>query len=163
MVNEVLVDRSKGELRIHGKRYLAMDVQALCNHLDSLVGPTVAEVIINNHEYRLGKLDAARFRHEQPAALIGEVIDSISENLLLSGVGITKVVIPENVDYEEPFSIGVQNPCVKATGGAGKALLLSYWCGVLASLFGQEFEAVDARFNERETLLTAKIVRRKTH
>ncbi len=55
MGEDIVLDRAKGELRIHGKRHTAIDAQALCDHLDSLVGPTVAEVIINNHPVPIGK------------------------------------------------------------------------------------------------------------
>ncbi len=162
MGEDMVLVRAKGELRIHGKRYTALDAQALCDHLDSLVGPTVAEVIINNHEYRVGKEDAARFRLERPQATVREIIDTIIETDLLSGVGITKVTIPENPAYEGPFFIEIQNPSVKAAAGAGKALLLSYWCGALSTLFDNEFEAKVISFKEVENVLSAKIVRRST-
>src|SRR3989304_5928633 len=60
---EIVWDKAKGELRILGKRHTALDAQALCDHLDSLVGPTVAEVIMDNHERRLGKEEAEPQRH----------------------------------------------------------------------------------------------------
>lgn len=156
----MVLDRAKGELRILGKRHLAVDAAALCNHLDSLVGPTVAEVIINNHEYRLGKEDAARFRRERPHATVRDIINTIIQTDLLSGVGITKVTVPNNSVPEGPIFIEIQNPSVKAAAGAGKALLLSYWCGAFSTLFEHEFEAKDVSFNEAENVLTAKIVDR---
>lgn len=72
-------DKAKGELRILGHRHLAIDADALCERLDSLCGPQIAEVIINNHEYRLGKEDAAKVRHERPQATIGEMVDLLAE------------------------------------------------------------------------------------
>ena len=157
---EIVWDKAKGELRILGKRHTALDAQALCDHLDSLVGPTVAEVIMDNHERRLGKEDAARFRREKPQATVRDIIDTIIETDILSGTGVTEVTIPEGAMHEDTIFVKIHNPCVKVASGAAKAFLFSYWCGVLSSLLDNEFEAKDVSYSEAENLLTARIVRR---
>lgn len=160
MEEDLVLDRTKAELRIYGKRQTAIDAQALCDHLDSLVGPTVAEVIINHHEFRSGKQDAERFRRERPQATARGIVDIIIETDLLSGTGITKVTVPEGRVKEGGFIVEIQNPSVKPSSGSGKALLLSYWCGALSFLFDSEYEAKDVLFNEAENVLTARIGRR---
>jgi len=157
---EIVWDKAKGELRILGQRHTALDAQALCDHLDSLVGPTVAEVIMDNHERRLGKEDADRFRRERRQASVREIIDVIIETDLMSGAGVTKVTIPEGAMYEGAILVEIHNPCVRAASGAAKAFLFSYWCGALSSLLDNEFEAKDVSYDETENLLTARIVRR---
>jgi hypothetical protein len=160
IVEKIVWDREKGELRILGQRHLAIDAQALCDHLDSLVGPTVAEVIMDNHERRLGKEDAARFRREKPKATVREIIDTVIETDLLSGAGITKITLPQEAVHEGAIFVEIQNPCVKGVRGAAKALLLSYWCGALSGLFGNEFEAQDVIYKETDNILTARILTR---
>jgi hypothetical protein len=159
--DDIVWDKSKGELRILGKRYTALDAQALCDHMDSLVGPTVAEVIIDNHERHLGKEDAAGFRQERPQTTVREIIDLIIKTDLLSGTGVTKITIPEGAMSEGAILVEIWNPSVKTSQGAGKALLLSYWCGALSFLLEGQFEAKDVLFKENENVLTAKIVRRE--
>ena len=63
---QVVLDREKGELRILGIRRTAINAQAICDHLDTLVGVQVSEVIMHNLEFRLGKLEGARIRLESP-------------------------------------------------------------------------------------------------
>lgn len=157
---DIVWDKAKGELRILGQRHTALDAQALCDHLDSLVGPTVAEVIMDNHERRLGKEDAARIRREKPQATLRDIINVITETDILSGAGVTEVTMPESAMLEGAIFVKIHNPCVKAASGAAKAFLFSYWCGVLSSLLDNEFEAKDVSYNETENLLTARIVRR---
>jgi hypothetical protein len=150
-------DRAKGELRILGKRHLALDAEALCRHLDALVGQSVAEVIIGNHESRLGKEDAERFRRGKPNASIEEIIETISETDLLSGVGLTKVTIQGS---GESVSVEISNPYVKETTGAAKSLLFEYWSGVFSYLFGKEYDSKGVYFNESTNVLTTRLVPR---
>ena len=156
MMEDIVWDRAKGELRIVGKRHLAIDAEALCRHLDALVGPQVAEVIMRNHEFRLGKEDAERHRKEKPNASMEEIIEAVKETDLLSGVGLTKFT----VQTDQSVLIEVSNPCVKETAGAAKSLLFGYWSGVLSCLFGKEYDAVDVKFNESTKVLSARLVSR---
>jgi hypothetical protein len=41
-----MYDETKGELRIEGQRYAAIQVEAMCKHLDTLVGTRLAVTII---------------------------------------------------------------------------------------------------------------------
>ena len=77
-----------GEIRILGRRHAAVNMQALCNHLDSLVGIQVAEVIMHNLEFRLGKEDAARIKTEETHAKLDEIIEHVAQSNRLSGVGV---------------------------------------------------------------------------
>src|SRR5208337_667484 len=113
----------KGELRILGIRLIAIDAQTLCNHLDSLVGVKVGEVIMHNLEFRLGKLDAARLKAEKPGATLNDLIEHLRMTDRLTGVGMTTVSLPEN--FSEPVEVEVANPSVKGTEGAAKSLIFS--------------------------------------
>ena len=152
-------DETKNEFRILGKRHALIDVQALCDHLDSLVGVPVAEVIIHNHEFHLGKEDAERLHKERQQAAIRDIIDLMIESDRLSGTGLTSVILPE--DPTQPYSVQILNPCVKATGGAAKSLLLSYWAGVLSYLFGGELDLRSVTVDEVQNFLRCQLVRRR--
>ncbi len=75
-------DETKGELRIDGRRYAAIDMQNMCRHLDSLVGPKLAETIMNNHERRLGAEDAERIRELNPNAKIEAIIRVLTKTIV---------------------------------------------------------------------------------
>jgi len=156
---DVVLNKAKGELRILGERHVAVDAQALCEHLNAMTGTRVAEVLMNQHESRLGKEDAARIRErENPQASVQEVIDLLIDAECLSGVGIVKLTVPENL--VGPISLEISNPCVKGTLGVAKALLISYWCGALTYLLGKEFEATHVIYDEGANLIKCRIVPR---
>jgi len=151
-------DRSKCELRVLGKRHVAVDVQALCDRLDLMVGPKVAEVILNQHEFHLGKQDAAEIRAQKPHASVREIVGLLTDAECVSGVGTVGLAIPENPPYRVKLEIA--NPCVRRTVGASKAFLSSYWCGVLTSLLGKEFKAEGVVYDEARDLLKCELVAR---
>jgi len=151
-------DRSKCELRILGKRHVAVDAQALCDRLDLMVGPKVAEVILNQHEFHLGKQDAAEVRAQKPHASVREIVGLLTDAECVSGVGTVRLAIPENPPYRVKLEIA--NPCVRRTVGASKAFLSSYWCGVLTSLLGKEFKAEGVVYDEARDLLKCELVAR---
>ncbi len=159
-MNEAVWDREKGRLTILEHRHVAMDAQALCEHLDSLVGSQVAEVIMNNHEFRLGKEDAERLRRQNPQTSLQEIIDHLLEADLLSGVGVVKVRLTPDLSNLTEATVEVSEPCVKGIEGASKAFISSYWCGVLSVLFGGAFEATDVNYREDENKLKYRMVRR---
>ncbi len=158
MSEDVVWDRAKGELRILGRRHMAISPGDLCNYLDSLVGAQVAEVIINNLEFRAGKDEAALFRRERPQATVSEIIDLFIKYDSMTGVGITKVTLPEN--QQGPIVVETSNPCVKGTVGAAKALLFSWWCGALSAALGRELEARNVTYDEVKNLMRCEIVPR---
>ena len=158
MGEDLTRDRSRCELRILGKRHVAIDVQALCDQLDLMVGLKVAEVILNQHEFRLGKQDAAEIRAQKPQASVREIVDLLTDAECVSGVGTARLVIPENPPYR--VQLEISNPCVKRAVGASKSLLSSYWCGVLTSLLGREFKAESVVYDEARDLLKCEIVPR---
>lgn len=160
MREEVSWDRKRGRLNILGHRHVAIDAQALCDHLDSLLGFQVAEVVMNNHEFRLGKEDAERVRHEKPQASIQEIIDQLEEADFLSGVGMVKVKLPSDPHNTNEVMVEVSDPCVKTTEGASKAFICSYWSGVMSGLLGEEFEATNLTYREDKNVLSYRIVRR---
>ncbi len=155
-MEDIVWDRAKGELLIVGKRHLALDAEALCRHLDELVGPPVAEVIMRNHEVRMGKEDAERHRKEKPDAPLEEIIAAVRESDLLSGVGLTKYT----VQGDQSVLVEISNPCVKETAGAAKSLLFGYCSGVFSYLFGKEYDEVDVKFNKSSNVLSARLVPR---
>jgi hypothetical protein len=153
---EPIWDKTKGELRILGQRHAAVDIQGLCEHLDLIVGAMVAEVLMNQHEFRQGKEDAASIRQEKPEAAIQELLDSFADAEALSGVGVVKVAIPEA--SLSPIDVEISNPCVKQTTGAAKSFLFSYWCGIFSELFGKEFKIDQVAYDENKNLMKCRII-----
>jgi len=155
---DVVWDRAKGELRILGQRHIAIDIQEFCEHLDLIVGPMVAEVVMNQHEFRQGKEDAASTRQRKPEAAIQELLDSFANAEALSGVGVVKVTIPEA--SLGPIDVEISNPCVKRTTGAAKSFLFSYWCGIFTQLLGKEFKIDRVAYDENKNLMKCRIIPR---
>ena len=158
MSEGVVWDKAKGELRILSQRHVAIDIQGLCEHLDLVVGPMVAEVVMNQHEFRQGKDDAASIRQEKPEAAIQELLDSFANVETLSGVGVVKVTIPEA--SPGPIDVEISNPCVKRTTGAAKSFLFSYWCGLFTQLLGKEFKINKVAYDENKNLMKCRIIPR---
>ncbi len=96
MSDSAVWGKAKGELRMLGQRHAAINVEALCRHLDALAGVKVAEVILNNHQVRLGREDASGIRKERPKATVREFTDALIEADSLSGLGITGLKLPES-------------------------------------------------------------------
>ena len=153
-------NREKGELLVFGQRNIGIDAQALCSHLDSLVGPKVAEVIMNNLEYQIGKADVASIRSEKPQATIEEVIERLTERNRLSGIGVTNVTLTDNPS--EPIVVEIWNPAVRGSGGAARAFLYSRWCGALSELLNQNLAAKDVTYDEERRVVKCVIVRKST-
>jgi hypothetical protein len=155
-MEDIVWDRAKGELRIVRKRHVALDAEAMCRHLDELVGTPVAEVIMRNHEVRLGKEDAERHRKEKPNASVEEIITVVAESDLLSGIGLTKYT----VQGDQSVLVEISNPCVKETVGAAKSLLFGYCSGIFSILFGKEYDEADVKFNKSSNVLSGRLVPR---
>ena len=156
--DELVWDKEKGELRILGRRQLAISPQDLCTYLDNLVGVPVSDVIINNLEFRGGKQETEVFRKEMPNSSVSDIIDILIKYDSLTGVGLTKVILPE--DRDKPILLQISNPCVKGTVGAAKSILVSWWCGALSALFGKDFEAKDVTYDEKSNTVKCNIVPR---
>ena len=154
------LDRTKAEFRLFGRRHAAVDAQSLCNHLDSLVGPVVGEVIMNNLETRLGKEDGARLREANPKASVGELIKMLEETDLITGMGITKTVVTE--DLIAPIRIEIWNAVAKGEKGAAKSFLFSWWCGVLTSILGKALEVKAVQYDEKANMMKCEIVPRRS-
>ena len=158
MSEKPVSDKAKGELHIAGQRRVAIDMQSLCDHLDLIVGANVAEVIMNQHQLRQGRNDAARIRQGRSEATIQQIVELITDAESLSGVGVVKVIAPETsqgyVDLE------ISNPCVKRTAGAAKSFLSSYWCGVFTELVGKEFKINKVTYDENKNSMKCRIVLR---
>ena len=158
MSDDVVWDKAKGELRILGQRHAVVDIQGLCEHLDLIVGPMVAEVVMNQHMFRQGKEDAASIRQRKPEAAIRELLDSFANAEALSGAGVVKVRIPEA--SLGPIDVEILNPCVKRTTGAAKSFLFSYWCGLFTQLLGKEFKIDQVAYDENKNLMKCRIIPR---
>jgi hypothetical protein len=135
-----------GEIVISGRRHLAVDVRSLCRHIDLLVGCRVAEVIFNQHWFALGRDDAVRAKVEKPSSNIREIVTDLAQYDRLSGLGVTRLTIPENPD--SPVELEISNPCLDSSEGAGKAVLTSYWCGALTFLLGKEVVVSNLTFDQ---------------
>jgi len=156
--DELVWDKAKGELRVLGRRQMTITPQDLCSYLDSLVGVQVAEVIINNLEFRGGKQEAETFRKERPGSSPNDIINVLIRYDSLTGVGVTKVVIPDQPD--KPIRLEIENPCVKGTIGAAKAFLFSWWSGALSALLGKDYEAKNVTFDQAANTMKCDILPR---
>ena len=155
-MDDIVTNKAKGELRIQGKRLVALDAEALCRHLDALVGRTVSEVIIRNHEFHLGKEDAERYRKENPKASLEQILERVKTSDRLGGFGLSEFTIKQ----DKSVLVEIGNPCVKETSGAASALLFGYCCGLFSYYFGLEYDAVDVRFNEQKNIVSARLLPR---
>lgn len=160
-MNETSWDKEKGELRIHGKRHIAIEAEALCEHLDSLVGMKVGAVILNQHEFRLGKEDASRILQERPGASVQDVAKLVAELDRLSGVGIITLSISENPSAR--IICEIANPVVHETDGTARALIASYWCGVFSQLLGRPFETKHGTYDEATDVVKYYLEPRTNH
>jgi len=156
---ETFWDTEKGVLRIGGQRHTAIDAQTLCDHLDTLVGSKVAEVIMHNLEFRLGKLDATRFRNEKPQATLQELVEYLAKTARLSGLGITNVTLLEN-EKSDPVQIEIANPSVKGSAGAAKAFGFSWWAGVMTTLLDKQMEPHDIFYDREKDVIRCRLVAR---
>ena len=156
MSDDVVWDKAKGELRILGQRHAVVDIQGLCEHLDLIVGPMVAEVVMNQHMFRQGKEDAASIRREKPDASIEQLVDLFANAETLSGIGVVKVNPPKTAPG--PVDLEISNPCLKRTTGAAKSFLFSYWCGIFSELFGKEFKIDQITYDEKENSMKCRII-----
>jgi hypothetical protein len=155
LMGGMALEKIKDEFRLFGRRQALVDVQSLCDHLDSLVGPVVGEVIMSNLESRLGKEDATRLREANPKATVGELVTKLEEADLVTGMGITKVNVPE--DPAAQIKLEIRNPIVRGNGGAAKSFLFSYWCGALTLVLGRELDIRTVDYDEKANLLRCEI------
>lgn len=160
MTDESVLDKTKAEFKLFGRRQALVDVQSLCDHLDSLVGPVVGEVIMNNLESRLGKEDGTRLREANPRATVDELVAKLEETDLITGMGITKATVPK--DPEAQITLEVWNPIVTGSSGAAKSFLFSWWCGALTSILGRELDIKTVDYDEKANLLRCEIGTRAT-
>ena len=153
-------DREKGELRILGHRNAAVDVRALCEYLDSLVGVQVGEVIMKNLETRLGREDGVWLRKENPQLSPNELINIITEWDRMAGIGATRATFIENP--ASSMLLEVANPIVKATQGAARAFLFGWWAGLLSSILGRDFEYTNVVYDPAKDSMRCEFVPRST-
>lgn len=150
---------TKGELRLLGRRQMVMNMDSLCDHLDTLVGSQVAEVIITSLELREGKEEAELFRREHPHASVDDVLNFFIEYDSLTGVGITSVKRPE--DTRASIVIQISNPYIKKTTGSSKSLLFSWWSGVLSSVLHRDLDFESISYDPIKDVLSCTMVPRE--
>jgi len=141
-----------------GSRRAAIDVVAFCDELDQLIGPIVAEVMISQCRFRMGKQDAARLCNEKSQATVREIVDLLVESERFSGIGSTRVTVPENP--EQPVEIEVSTPCVTKTSGAAKFFIFGYWSGALSVLMKREMKTANVIYDEQADMVRCQIVPR---
>jgi hypothetical protein len=158
MAEGLVWDREKGEIRIMGRRDTAVNAQALCDYLDTLVGVQVAEVITKNLEFRLGKEDGASIRAERPKATTDDFVKLLAEWDRMAGMGVTKVTLTEERDA--PILVEVSNPSVKGNVGSSKAFLFSWWAGALTSVLGRELETRNVTYDKERNIMKGEVIAR---
>ena len=142
---------------ILGRRHVAVDIEALCEHVDLLVGPQVAEVIMNHHLVRLGKEDAEFVRKQNPSATPAEIVEKLAEHPRQSGIGDVKAKL--NLSENGPeLEISIGAPCITKTVGSGKSFLFSHWCGSLSVILGGDFEIKNVAYDAQNNIMSGKIV-----
>jgi hypothetical protein len=155
---DVVWDKARGELRILGQRHTAVDMQGFCEHLDLIVGPKIAEVVMNQHGLRQGKEDAANARQKNLNATLPELVDAFVNAVALSGVGVMRIVVRDG--SSSPIDLEISNPCVKQMTGSARSFLFSYWCGVFSTILGKEFKIDDVSYDEKANLMKCRILPR---
>lgn len=155
--DDVVLDREKGELRILGTRYAALKAQSFCNNLDRLVGTKVASVIMNNLEVQLGKEDVERILETSPKATFDDVTKTLVATDLVTGMGVTKVMVEKETDS---IFVETTNPCVRRVQGASKAFLFSWWAGAFSRLLGKPLEVREVNYDEERNFIKARIAPR---
>jgi hypothetical protein len=156
-----VLDVEKRELRILGRRCMAIDAQAFCDYLDSLVGSTVGEVEIRSLQFRLGRNCTERIRSDKPQASTQDIVDLLVESDRVSGSGMTKVTLSLNGEGRwDPVLVEISNPSVKGTEGAAKAYLMSWWAGALTPLLGTDLDAREIIYSEKENVMRCRLVPR---
>ena len=151
----MVLDKTKAEFRLLGQRQALVDVKSLCDHLDSLVGPVVSEVRMNNLETRLGKEDATRLRKTNPKATVNELVAKLEEADLITGMGITKVTLPKQPEAQ--IKLEIWNPIVRGNSGAAKSFLFSWWSGALTSVLGRELDIKTVDYDEKANVLRCEL------
>ena len=154
----LVYDEAKGELRIEGQRYAAIQVEAMCKHLDTLVGTRLAETIMNNHQRRQGIENAERIRELDPSAKTEQMLRVLAEDDRAAGFGIPKITITESA--EQPAKLEIYNPVITATEGAGKVFMVSYWSGALSVLLGREVDAANTAYDPTKNTLSCSFLKR---
>ena len=157
MSSSIEFDEKRGEVRLLGIRQMVMNIDALCSHLDKLVGSQVAEVIMKNLELQEGKEEAERFRQNYPDGAVEDFVDLMKQYDALSGVGITSVTFSENQDRS---FIEILNPYIKRTTGSSKSLLFSWWCGALSAILHRELDLETITYDASRDILKCTIAPR---
>jgi hypothetical protein len=152
-------DEEKGELYILGQRQTAINAQTLCDHLDTWLASVVAETMMDDLEFRLGQEDVSRVRQQMPKATVGEILEFLCQEQILSGIGIPEVRLSDNDGT--PILIEIFNPCVKGVSGAAKSFLFSWWRGALTTLLGIEMQVIDVSFNEDKNMAACHVLPRR--
>ena len=155
----IVSDREKGELRIHGVRFAAIDIKEFCRRLDRLVGPIIAAVQVNSLEVLQGKEDLEAIRKERPDATNKELIDLLVEMDNVAGFGVTTVKADD--DYSDPIVLEAFNPFVAAVSGASSAFQTSWWCGAFSSILGRPLEVRNVTYDVERNLLKYQLFTRK--
>lgn len=149
-----LSEKESGILRVLGQRRLAIDVRTLCDHLDLLVGSKVAEVIISNTAFALGKEDVSRAVKDRSDSTVLEMVELFAQDQRLSGAGVCKV----SFRSEKSVDLEIFNPILKPTSGSSKAMLVSRWCGALSELLNEKMIAEKVEYDEVSDVLKCRIV-----
>lgn len=157
MPENLVWDKSEGEIRIWGQRHTAIDPKRLCDQLGTLVGAKVASVMINNLEYRLGKDAVAQLRKERPEARTADLINTLCEFDTTAGIGVAKVTLSE---LEPPILVEIRNPCMTETTGAAKSFIFSWWAGALTALLNRQLDPKEVTYDKERNVISCRFVPR---
>jgi len=155
----VVLAQEKGELLLHGRRHVAIDMEAFIGYLNSMVGHQIADVMFTSIQYQIGKQDCRRIRLGRLVASPIAIIDDMIRSDLSSGVGIVKVNLPQN--GTDPILMELSNPCVKTILGAGRSFDFAYWAGALAVLFGTELDVKDVTYDPESNVKRCRLIARE--
>jgi hypothetical protein len=137
-----------------------MNIDALCNHLDVLVGTKVAEVIVRKLELQEGMEEAELFFREHPNAKVEDFTNYLTKYDALTGVGLTSVNISSNPKLQ--ITIEISKPYVKKTEGSLKSLIFSWWCGALSSALKRELDIESTTYDATKDVLKCTLGHRQT-
>ena len=151
-----VLDESRGELRVLGKRHFALAMDSFCSCLDSQVGSRVAEVIMNNLRAQDGRARAADTRKEYPEASVEELIRLLIRYCTLVGLGEAQVTVDKST--EDSIMVDVLHPYASGVSGSSKPLIASWWCGALGVLFDRRFSSKSLAYDPESDLLKCVLV-----
>ena len=150
------------EIRLLNERLGAINIQALCDDLDSLYGPIVSATSMKYIGFNNGKRIASAIALKNPGLPILDLVKEIVRINRLTGMGISQVSLPKNSNGTGTFIVEIRNPILKKNEGAAGVFLISYWAGALTSLIGRRLEVKMIKYDKDRDVTVGELATKIT-